>query len=97
MLKYYRSMMEFHISREARDIYQFDQSLFSSNGNVIFANFHAARVFAQKMNQKRDLLNFPEQNIKSGQINALGLIEGGTNAGVCIFGKKHRNRLILFD
>ncbi len=75
MINHYRSMMEFHISRKARDYYQFDQSLFSFNGNVIFANFHAARVFAQKMNQKRDLLNFPEQNIKSGMINALGLID----------------------
>ena len=75
MLKYHRLMMEFHISREARDYYQFDQSLFSSSGNVIFANFHAARVFAQKMNQKRDLVNFPEQSVKSGQINALGLID----------------------
>ncbi len=75
MLKHYHSKMEFHISRKARDYYQFDQSLFSFNGNVIFANFHAVRVFAQKMNQKRDLLNFPEQNIKSGMINALGLID----------------------
>ena len=35
-------MFEFHVSRQSRDRYQFDQSLFSYNGNVIFANFHAA-------------------------------------------------------
>ena len=75
MPKYNQIVVEFHISREARDNYKFDQSIFSSNGNVIFANFHAARVFSQKMNQKRDLVNFPEQGIKSGQINALGLID----------------------
>ncbi len=67
--------MEFHISHQARDRYQFDQTLFSISGNVIFANFHASRVFAQKMNQKRDLVSFPEQAVKAGQINAMGLID----------------------
>ncbi len=67
--------MEFHISRQARDRYQFDQSLFAFTGNVIFANFHAARVFAQKMNEKRDLIAFPEQAVQAGQINAMGLID----------------------
>ncbi len=67
--------MEFHVSRLARDRYNFDQSLFRLSGNVIFANFHAARVFAQKMNQRRDLIQFPEQTVKAGQINAMGLID----------------------
>ena len=66
---------EFHISRDARDKYQFDESLFSLAGNVIFANFHAVRRFAQKMNDKRDLINFPEQAVRAGQINAMGLID----------------------
>ena len=64
---------EFHISRKARDRYQFNQTLFATNGNVIFANFRAALVFAQKMNDKRDLVRFPEQTVKAGQINAMGL------------------------
>ncbi len=67
--------MEFHISRKARDLYQFDQSLFSLSGNVIFLNFHAARLFAQKINEKRDLIKFPDRAIKAGQINAMGLID----------------------
>jgi glycosidase len=67
--------MEFHISRKARDLYEFDGSLFSLSGNVIFRNFHAARLFAQKMNEKRDLVNFPDRAIKAGQINAMGLID----------------------
>ena len=61
--------MEFHVSRHARDYYHFDQSLFEFNGNVIFANFHAARSFAQKMNQNRDLIHNPEQAVKSSEIN----------------------------
>jgi len=56
-------------------VYQFDQSLFSLTGNVIFANFHAARVFAHKMNEKRDLVRFPERAVRAGQINAMGLID----------------------
>jgi glycosidase len=67
--------MEFHVSREARDRYQFDENLFSLSGRVLFANFHAARVFAQKLNDKRDLVHFPEQTVKAGQINAMGLID----------------------
>ncbi|HEY53573.1 MAG TPA: alpha-amylase [Caldilineae bacterium] len=67
--------MEFHVSREARDAYQFDQSLFSFNGNVVFADFHAARVFAQQMNERRDLERHPEQVVKASEINAMGLID----------------------
>ena len=67
--------MEFHISRQARDKYQFEDSLFSLSGNVIFANFHAARLFAQKMNARRDLIHFPEQAMQAGQINAMGMID----------------------
>ena len=67
--------MEFHVSRRARDRYQFDDSLFSLTGNVIFANLHAARVFADKINQKRDLVTFPEQAVRASQINSMGLID----------------------
>jgi len=68
-------VMEFHISRKARDLYQFDDSLFTLSGNVILPSFHGVRVFAQKMNEKRDLVNFPEQAVRAGQINAMGLID----------------------
>ncbi len=67
--------MEFHVSRQSRDRYQFDESLFTLSGNVIFANFYAARVFAQRMNERRDLVHFPEQAVRAGQINAMGLID----------------------
>jgi glycosidase len=67
--------MEFHVSRRARDRYHFDQALFSLSGNVIFADFHAARLFAQRMNEQRDLVRFPEQTVRAGQINAMGLID----------------------
>jgi glycosidase len=62
---------EFHVSRRARDVYGFDESLFRFNGTVIFADFHAARVFAHKINAKRP----PSRAVRSGRINALGLID----------------------
>src|SRR3972149_10554622 len=66
---------EFHVSRVARDRYQFDQALFSLTGNMVFADSPAARLFAQRINQRRDLLRFPEQSLRAGQINAMGLID----------------------
>jgi hypothetical protein len=74
-LKVLLDQMEFHISRQSRDRYQVDELLFSISGNVIFADFHNVRVFAQKMNQNRDLVNFPEEAVKAGQIYAMGLID----------------------
>lgn len=67
--------MEFHISRNARQKYQFEETIFSTNGNVIFANFHAGRLFAQRINQVRDAAHHPERAVKAGQINAMGLID----------------------
>src|SRR4030065_2815541 len=66
---------EFHISRQARDRYKFDELIFGLTGNVIFANFHAARLFATKINQQRDVINFPERTVRAGHINAMGLID----------------------
>src|SRR5512136_2341041 len=85
--------MEFHISRNARDRYQFDESLFSLSGNVILPNFHAARVLALKINQKRDLISFPEQAMRAGQINALGLVDEILHYVVGLY-REQRNPLV---
>src|SRR5512137_922663 len=66
---------EFHVSRKVRDKYGFSEPLFSLSGNVIFTNFLAARTFAQKINEKKDLINYPEQAVKAGQLIAMGLID----------------------
>jgi len=70
-----QSLREFHVSREIRDKYRFSESLFSLNGNVIFTNFLAARAFVQQINEKKDLINYPEQAVKTGQLIAMGLID----------------------
>ena len=67
--------MEFHVSRASRDEHGFDDALFALRGNVIFANFHAARVFAQKLNSKVNPLVHPERYVKAGKLNAMGLID----------------------
>jgi hypothetical protein len=86
--------MEFHVSRSARDRYQFDQSLFRFNGNVIFADFRAARLFAQEMNARRDLVRFPEQAVSAGQINAMGLIDEILHAVVFLY-RQQANPVVL--
>src|SRR5208282_5864893 len=68
-------LMEFHISREARERYQFAESLFSYNGNVILANVAACREFAHRMNQVREVEKHPEMAIHAGQLYAMGLID----------------------
>lgn len=67
--------MEFHISRKARDTYGFDESLFSITGNVIFADFLTVRKFVYKVNNKRNVIEFPELAWRAGDVNAMGLID----------------------
>jgi hypothetical protein len=66
---------EFHISRQARERYQFAESLFAYNGNVILGSFAACREFAHRMNQVRDVAKHPELAIHAGQLFAMGLID----------------------
>ena len=68
-------MMEFHISKDARDRYQFAGSLFSFTGNVVFANVSASRQFAHRMNQVRDVQKHPERAVHAGALYAMGLID----------------------
>src|SRR4030095_8731550 len=79
--------MEFHVARDARDYYRFDESLYALTGNVILANFHAARVFAQRMNQKRDLGNYCEQHTPQVRETALSWLNariGATSVDVAL-------------
>lgn len=63
---------EFHISRTVRDTHEFDQAIYSLNGNVILADFQATRLFTQKLNVKRKA---GTPAFKAGQVNAMGLID----------------------
>jgi glycosidase len=60
---------EFHVSRKARQKYQFGESLFALNGNVVLADFAAARRFAERMTVVRG------QVVPASDVNAMGLID----------------------
>jgi glycosidase len=68
-------MLEFHISRSARERYQFPDTLFSFNGNVVFANMGACRAFAYRMNQVREADKYPDRAVHAGALFAMGLID----------------------
>ena len=48
------ALMEFHISREARDRYHVERTLFSFSGNVVFADLKASRELAHRPARRGD-------------------------------------------
>ncbi len=62
-------IFSFHISRLAREKYEFEENLFSTDGKIIFTDFAAARRFAEKMSVVRG------ETIPAGDINAMGLLD----------------------
>ncbi|HEX6773929.1 MAG TPA: alpha-amylase, partial [Acidobacteriaceae bacterium] len=69
------ALMEFHISREARNRYQVEQTLFSFAGNVVFGDLKASRELAHRMNQARGTEQDAERAIHPGALFAMGLID----------------------
>ncbi len=65
---------DFHISKAARQKYDFAQSLFSITGNLVIANFNQARLLSDKINQKRKSGDSSNQLVTPGELNALGLL-----------------------
>jgi glycosidase len=85
---------EFHVSRRARERYRFDASLFSLTGNVVLADFRAARDLAHRMNQARDAARFPERSVSAGQLNAMGLIDEFAHMLVATYRRASSPRLL---
>jgi glycosidase len=81
-------MMEFHISRNARERYQFADTLFSYTGNVVFANIAACREFAHRMNQVRDVESHPDRAIHAGALYAMGLIDEASHVLIARYRKQ---------
>jgi len=62
------------VSRKARNIYELDEFELSELGNIIFDGvIYKVRLFVQKLNQKRDLINFPEKAVEVGKFNGMAL------------------------
>src|SRR5215469_1239486 len=66
---------ELHISRAARDKYDFDDVLFSTTGTAVFGNLAATRKFARRMNEVRGAAQDPDLAVHAGALNAMGLID----------------------
>ncbi|HEY6448586.1 MAG TPA: alpha-amylase family glycosyl hydrolase [Acidobacteriaceae bacterium] len=71
-------MMEFHISREARDRYQVSDALFNFVGNVIFGDLAQCRELAWRMSEARD----KTATVHPGSLFAMGLIDEISHAVV---------------
>ena len=68
-------MFEFHVAREARDRYQFDEGLFAFDGRAIIADYNAAQRFAHRINLVREADQRPERAARASDIYALGLLD----------------------
>lgn len=69
-----KSVRNFHVSKDARVKYEFEEELFSQTGILIVANFAASRQLAARINKKRTEENLTDKLVTPGQINALGLL-----------------------
>ncbi len=88
--------MEFHISRDARDRYGVQGTLFSFNGNVVFADVAASRELANQMNTVRETSEHPELAVNPGALFAMGLIDEATHA-LFAFYRENIDPQVIFD
>lgn len=70
------SYNEFHISKNVRDLCNFNKGLFASSGNVVFANMKNVREFQLIFNNYVENVTKDEnKKVSAGQLNAMGLID----------------------
>lgn len=65
---------EFHISKQSRVKYNFNEEFYSINGNIIITNSHNARVISDKINEVRKREGKYSRLTTAGEVNALGLL-----------------------
>ena len=69
------SCNEFHVAKKVRQECDFDQTLFASTGNAVFADFKAVHKFQTKLNELFDKRGESEKRVSAGSLNAMGLID----------------------
>ncbi len=81
--------MKLRVSREVRDRYSLDMFRFSNDGAVVLADLHSGRVFAQEINEKRNLAGHPfgGATISAGQLNAMALYDEILHQVVRLYGQ----------
>jgi glycosidase len=67
--------MEFHILDDVRKACGLEAALFSLRGNVVLADFRTARDLAAKLNASLGTDKGPQEPVKAGRLNAMGLID----------------------
>jgi glycosidase len=90
----HRPMMEFHISRSARDRYKVKELLFSFSGNAVFANLAGSRELAHRINQARGTQQDPVRILNPGALYAMGLIDEASHALIDYY-RKHVDPAII--
>ena len=91
------SYNEFHISKKVRDLCDFNQGLFASSGNVVFANMKNVRDFQFLFNnyietQTKD----NNKKVSAGQLNAMGLIDEILHY-VCMLYRRNKVQTFMTD
>ena len=64
----------FHISKEARGKYRFEDEFYSLRGNLVVVNGIAARKLAEKINSVKQSEGKTDGLVTAGQVNTLGLL-----------------------
>ena len=64
----------FHVSKDSRDKYNFEDEFYSIKGNIIVADGKAARALTEKINRVRTAEGRTEELVSAGQVNTLGLL-----------------------
>jgi hypothetical protein len=86
------------ISRDARKKYQLSEFKYSDVGNIIFdGDIYTVRKFTQKINEKKDLINYPELAVKTAYFNAMALIYEIYDAIIEKYKKETQNEDIETD
>ncbi len=65
---------EVRMAGAARRKYDIDNSLLTISGDMVFADFQAARILTDKINANRNLLLHPEEALDASEVNAVSLI-----------------------
>ena len=68
-------LREFHVSKEARDLYALDSALFSLHGTALVADLGAAQRVAHKLNERREVERFPQLGVTAGELYTAGLLD----------------------
>ncbi|MBW6477814.1 MAG: hypothetical protein K0B37_00170 [Bacteroidales bacterium] len=70
-VRFFTPVYEFHMEKKLRRKYEIEEAFFSTNGNILFTDFRAVRLFVHKINKTRK----PDQHIYPGEVNGAGLLE----------------------